>query len=343
MHVDVVVSALFWPDPDQLEVYHQLRLPALEKILAKSRCSDYAATSMEAWLCQFFGIEKQQDWPVAPIMVQMDSRNASRASDGYWLRADPVHLRIENNHILLVDGQMLNISSKEAGDLADNINELLIKEGLTLLPLHPYRWYVHSDEITVMQTRLLSEVAGRNINDQLPVGDDSMVWVRRVNEIQMLLHEHPVNQRREMHGEPVINSLWVWGGGVMPQNLMAAPCEIWSNHDLMQGLANAAGMKCQSPPSNAYDWSSSVHDKKQLIVMDNFRNPVCYRDVAAWRNELEKLESDWFSPLLDLLKKRRIAKLTITVLGERSTKAFSVTPNSFWKLWTVSQSIAKYS
>lgn len=344
MHIDIVVPALFWPDPGEPGVYHQLRLPALEKILEKSRCSEYATTSIEAWLCQFFKIEKQQDWPVAPIMVEMDSRNTSRAcDDGYWLRADPVHLRIENNHILLVDGQMLNISPKEAGDLADNINELLTEEGLTLLPLRPHRWYVHSGEVPVMQTRLLSEVAGKNINNQLPVGDGSLVWVRRVNEIQMLLHEHPINQRREMHGEPIINSLWIWGGGVMPQNLMAAPCEIWSNHDFTQGLANAAGMKCQSPPSNAYDWLSSAQDKKQLIMLDNLWNSVCYRDFTAWRNELTKLESAWFSPLLDLLKKRRIAKLTITALGERSVKVFSLTPNSLWKLWTVNQSIAKHS
>lgn len=343
MHIDVVIPALFWPDPDQPEVYHQLRLLALGKILEKGRCSERAVTTIEAWLCQFFGIEKQQDWPVAPIMVQMDSSSTGSVSNGYWLRADPVHLRIENNHILLVDGQMLNVSSKEANDLADNINELLIKDGLTLLPLHPYRWYVHSDEIPVMQTRLLSEVAGRNINDQLPVGDDSIVWVKRLNEVQMLLHEHSINRQREINGEPVINSLWLWGGGVMPQNLMAVPCEIWSNHDLMQGLANAAGMKCLSLPSNVSEWLSSVRDKRQVIVLDNLSKSVCYRDIVTWRNELVKLEDTWFSPLLDLLNKRQIAKLTVTVLGKRATKIFSLTPSSLWKLWTKSQPINKYS
>lgn len=343
MHIDIVIPALFWPDHGQPEAYHQLQLPALEKILAKSRSSEYVANSMEAWLCQYFAIEKQQDWPVAPIMAQMDSRNVSKASEGYWLRIDPVHLRIENNHILLVDSQMLNISPKEASDFADSINELLAKERLILLPLYPHRWYMHSDETPVMQTRLLSEVAGKNINNQLPVGEDSIIWVRRINEIQMLLHEHTLNQKREMDGEPVINGLWVWGGGSMPQNLTALSSELWSNHDFAQGLADASGMECRSLPSNAYDCISSAQGNQQLILLDSLQKYACYRDVAAWRNEITKLECDWFSPLLDLLKKGCIAKLTLTVLGERSTRIFSLTPRSLWKLWTVNHPIEKYN
>lgn len=342
MEIDIVVPALFWPDHGQ-GIYQQMKLPALEKILAKSRGSECVALSTEAWLCQFLGIEKQQDWPIAPIMAKLDGGNSIKSDDGYWLRADPVHLRIENNHILLVDGQMLNISSKEASDFADNINRLLAHEGLALLPLHPTRWYIHSNDIPVMQTRLLGEVAGRNINNQLPIGDDSIAWVRRVNEIQMLLHEHPLNQLREMRGEPVINSLWIWGGGVMPQNLTALPCEIWSNHAFAKGLAAAQGMECRSIPANAHDWLSGAEGNRQLILLDSLQQPVCYRDFIAWRNELTKLECDWFMPLLELLKKRRISKLTLTVLGERSSKIFSLTPMSFWKLWTVNHSIEKYA
>ncbi|MDT8364237.1 MAG: hypothetical protein RQ714_06265 [Nitrosomonas sp.] len=344
MYVDMVVPALFWPDRGQPESYHQLQLSALEKILAKGRYSKCAPASMEAWLCQFFAIEKQQDWPVAPIMAQLDDRNISGNRDGYWLRADPVHLRIENNHILLVDSQMLNISPKEASDFADSINELLIKEGLVLLPLQSHRWYVYSHETPAMQTRLLGEVAGKNINHQLPIGDDSIDWIRRINEIQMLLHEHPLNQRRETHGEPVINSLWIWGGGIMPKNLTALPVEIWGNYAFAQGLADAHGMECRSLPDTAHAWLSSVQGdgRRQLILLDGLQKPACYRNIVTWRNELARFECDWFSPLLDLLKKNRISRLTLTVLGEDATRVFRLTPRSLWKLWAVSRPMEKY-
>jgi hypothetical protein len=34
-----------------------------------------------------------------------------------------------------------------------------------------------------------------------------------MNEIQMLLHEHPVNQRRERVGKLPVNGWWLWGFG----------------------------------------------------------------------------------------------------------------------------------
>ena len=34
-----------------------------------------------------------------------------------------------------------------------------------------------------------------------------------VNELQMLLHEHPVNEQRAAHGQPTVNSVWLWGAG----------------------------------------------------------------------------------------------------------------------------------
>jgi hypothetical protein len=38
-----------------------------------------------------------------------------------------------------------------------------------------------------------------------------MDWLKLLNEIQMFLYQHPVNQQRELRGQPVINSLWCWG------------------------------------------------------------------------------------------------------------------------------------
>ncbi|KIO47655.1 hypothetical protein SQ11_16115, partial [Nitrosospira sp. NpAV] len=108
-------------------------------------------------------------------------------------RIDPVHLRIKNNHILLGDNHILNISLKEAISFTDSINELISDDGLTLLPLHSDRWYLQCSEIPELQTFLLSEVVGQNINNLLPHGNDNSIWNSRINEIQMLLYEHPLN------------------------------------------------------------------------------------------------------------------------------------------------------
>jgi hypothetical protein len=41
-------------------------------------------------------------------------------------------------------------------------------------------------------------------------------WRHAINEAQMVLHAHPVNQARQAAGQPVVNSLWPWGGGRLP-------------------------------------------------------------------------------------------------------------------------------
>jgi hypothetical protein len=56
-------------------------------------------------------------------------------------------------------------------------------------------------------------VAGHNVHDFMPAGRDGSRIRSLMNEIQMLLHEHPVNQRRERVGQLPVNGWWLWGFG----------------------------------------------------------------------------------------------------------------------------------
>jgi hypothetical protein len=47
----------------------------------------------------------------------------------------------------------------------------------------------------------------------MPGGRDGKAVRSLMNEIQMLFHEHEVNERRARSGRPAINSLWIWGFG----------------------------------------------------------------------------------------------------------------------------------
>jgi hypothetical protein len=54
---------------------------------------------------------------------------------------------------------------------------------------------------------------GRNLRDLMPAGRDGARVRSLMNEIQMLLHEHPVNLARLERRQPAINSVWLWGIG----------------------------------------------------------------------------------------------------------------------------------
>jgi len=42
-------------------------------------------------------------------------------------------------------------------------------------------------------------------------------WYRLHNEMQMFLHLHPLNRERERLGQPLVNALWCWGAGELPE------------------------------------------------------------------------------------------------------------------------------
>jgi hypothetical protein len=47
----------------------------------------------------------------------------------------------------------------------------------------------------------------------MPEGRDGQLIRRLMNELQMVLHEHPVNERRAAQGQRTINAVWLWGFG----------------------------------------------------------------------------------------------------------------------------------
>lgn len=343
MNLHLCIPALFWPDNSQADIYRHLELPALETMLAKSLRTEDPGHTVESWLCEVFNVQKQHDWPVAPIVLQLDGECA-KFRDDYWLRVDPVHLRIKNNHILLGDNHILNISLKEAISFTDSINELILDDGLTLLPLHSDRWYLRCSETPELQTFLLSEAVGQNINNLLPHGNDSSIWNSKINEIQMLLYDHPLNQIREAQGDLVVNSVWVWGGGVMPQKVHAPYTRIWSNHILASALAKMAKVTCHDLPEDAGELLRYSDDSGgQLVFLDNLQKYANYRDAFNWRNELTKIEQGWFAPLLQALRKKQITQLKLTVISEHSTRNFTLIPGSLWKFWAAVRPFGSYS
>jgi len=200
-----------FPSARLLEAATQdLRLPALQTLLARGTRQSSPAEGMEAVLCEALGIARQQDWPVAPISLEADGGVAGEA---YWLRADPVHLRVMRDRIVLADSDTLELTQPEADALTAAIDQHF-GAGLSPIACHPKRWYLRLDAAPRLTTHARSVAVGCDIDPLLPHGDDAMQFRAWLNEVQMLLHDHPVNLAREARGALPINALWLWGGRV---------------------------------------------------------------------------------------------------------------------------------
>jgi hypothetical protein len=325
----LLVPHLF-PSARLLEAAAQdLHLPALQTLLTRGRRLPCPAGGVEAALCATLGIARQQDWPLAPITLAADG---GVAGDAYWLRADPVHLRVMRDRIVLADSSVLELARDEADALARTIGEHFGAD-LNPQPLHPHRWYLRYPEAPQLTTTPLSLAAGCDIDPLLPQGLDAMRFRAELNELQMLLHEHPVNQAREARGELPVNSLWLWGGGNLPVTC-ATPVPLYAGNAEARALGAFCNARVEALPAHP---DAQLLGSEGVILLDTLTGAGQVGDAYGWREALRELEQDWFAPLRSAL--RKIGPPGLRLLDPINGKALHLHAGDAWKFWRRPQSL----
>lgn len=156
--------------------------------------------------------------PAGPAVGALRRIGEGASADGYrWMAVDPVFVTPNRDHLVVMPPQQLAITHAEATVLVAALNENFSVDGLHFEFQHPARWYVRVDDsFEVFATPLLQSV-GRNVREVLPQGVDARRWTRLWNEIQMVMHGSAVNQVRERARQPMVNSVWAWGLGRLPE------------------------------------------------------------------------------------------------------------------------------
>ncbi len=261
-------------------LYGGLALPALETLLARGRSSDLPGASLERWLAAAFRIAARPDLPLAALSLRGEGVDPG---DAFWLRADPVHLSVQRDQLLLTDaGHASSSPPARRRELTGALNAHFAEDGLEFIAPTPQRWYVRARDEPRVRTTPTAEAIGGSIEALLPQGDDGPRWRRIVNEAQMLLHAHPCNEAREARGELPVNSIWLWGAGRLPEIPDAAPYgAVWSSHPLAAGIAAGAGLASQHVPSSAARFleaaTGSTGGKPHSLVLRRLARGACRR------------------------------------------------------------------
>lgn len=281
------------------------RLPALERMLARGRKLE--PRSPAEFLAPLFGLEPRRLAP-APFMRLGDGGSGDEAC---WFAAGFVHLAPDRDQLVLMPESLLTVTGEEAGALAAAVNALYGPEGWKLELTRRGRAYLRCPKFLDAVTHEPEGIAGQPVLEHMPAGADAVQLKQLMNEIQMLFHTHAVNTAREESGQPLINSLWLWGGGVLPKSGAAqAPTKIMSDFSLLQGLALWAGIKADAPAMSA-------------IASD------CLVELAA--DDVTTLERDWFASLLAQLKSGRLQKLNLYLGGFGILEIDSAAARRFWR------------
>ncbi|MFN3397676.1 MAG: phosphoglycerate mutase [Sulfurimicrobium sp.] len=340
MHCHLLIPALFPPGAvtRQNDPLHGLRAPALQTLLARASCTQEPCGEMESWLCEAFGAARQQDYPAAPLSLMADGLAPETY---YWLRADPVHLDVERDQLVLSEASTFPLAQDEADALSATLNQHFGADGLHFVAPRAQRWYLRLARPPALATHGLYQAAGRAIRPLLPTGDEAMRWRALLNEAQMLLFEHPVNVAREARGIAPVNSVWLSGGGVLPQDLRQPFDQVWAGDALARGLAQAARIPGKNLPEDAAAWLKQATPGKHLLVLDALRAAACYGEPDVWRKQLARLEEAWFAPLKQTLQRGAIT-LTLHAPTPVGTLSFTLSRSKLWKLWQPVRPLARY-
>ncbi|TPG10316.1 phosphoglycerate mutase [Rhodanobacter glycinis] len=292
---------LWLPALAHFEPDHPLR----EWLVRADRLADGSTGYLDGLDDYFQGIDA--DVPAAAITREFLAGDAAGAT---WLSADPAWVQPDMNGVRLLACGRLQLGMDEAHALAAPLRPVFDEAGIQLEISTPDRWHLKLPANTPLPGFAAPEQAlGEDLSQHLPQGAEGRRWRLLLNEIQVLLHQHPLNAERRSRGLAPVNSLWLWGGGNLPGHLKSNLHGVISDDLLLRALAAHAGMiqHTRTPDSVAVATPGWLIDLQDLPA----------GEIAA----------HWWSTLQPLLNRQS------TVLHFASAERWQRKPWHRWRLW----------
>ena len=187
-----------------------------------------------------------------PWAAWQAARDGVDAADHAWALLTPAHWHLGTDQLTMRDPLDLQLDEPGSRALLDAVRDLFETEGYAVAWGAPTRWYLAHGSLADLRSASPDRVIGRNVDPWLPPGPEARRLRRLQNEVQMRLHEHPLNAAREAQGLPAVNSVWISGCGA----------------------------------AQATRWPAG------LVVDDRLRRPALAEDWDAWVAAWQALDAD---------------------------------------------------
>lgn len=297
--------------------------PAADWLLARADRTRSFHGSWREWIAETAGfpvgiLESHREGPCAAVAT------INAPGPGSWARARPVHLVAAMDHLRLAPPEALDLGAEEAAALLESLNAHLAGSGLRLHAVQPDEWLLeYAREIDCVNAAP-DLAADSNLREFQPQGADAGEIRRLQTELQMLLHEHPVNEARARLGRPAANSLWLWGFGTVPVTGRRALPRLYSDDPWLLGLWRLHGAFVAAPG----DFDPRIAQAEGLNVLA----PTREHRAAVARGDASgdvALAEKYLGPLRAALTTGALQRLRILC----GSMEFEVTPRARWRFW----------
>jgi hypothetical protein len=249
--------------------------------------------------------------------------------------ATPVHLVAGLTSLHLDRRSILRLSADDLTALATEFRRVFHDSGFVLEPLDSGEFLLLGPQMPVAQMPEPARAMGSSLADAQPVGAGDVALRRLGAEIEMWLHEHPVNNARKRRGEAPVTGLWLWGGGPARQldngrTATAAPSDIAFGSDAyLQGLCASIGQKVFPLPSQQLtDVFGYPEVRRAVLVMEI--GPMLHSNPRwTFFDAVAQIDRAFIAPAVEALNAGRVERLVILANDHQLT----VRASDRFKLW----------
>lgn len=300
--------------------------PVLSRLAALGAWQVDKTQAIQMALCEALGGRQSQDWPLAGYSRLGETLELTK---GTYFIVHPAHFALQRDHFIF--DQTLLLEPGVNVQLVKMLNKHFAADGLYFeRSSDPTFWYLTSTTPLDVKTTLPAQALGQDVRGFMPQGPDALRCQSIINEVQMLLHDHPVNQMREVVGQVPVNSIWLSGRAAhddLSPVHMAKKWQIFANDSLTAGLAKNARQACYVLPRNWQALMDSLApDEDALVVVD----------------QATLLEEAWFEPMWATLKKAAVKQVRCHFAVDGMTFTLTLHPRDKWKFWRAERSVIDY-
>jgi hypothetical protein len=295
------------------------RWPELAKLAGRGsvRALELSARDMSRWqltLLERLGLGSEPArYPVAAVLRSGDE---GRRAEGFWMQATPMHwlAGLDTLDAVRLEGESA-IERSEREQLFEPIAGHLGSAGLELVKASSGEWLVRSERAWEVLTTSPETASAGPLEEAMPRGRDSVPLRRLMTELQMILHEHPVNTSRARRGMPEVNAIWLHGVGSLSELPERALPDAFGDELYLRGLYAVHGQRVQALPGDAAGLVAAMR-KEAIAVLDT--------------EHLDELERRWLAPLRRALSRGALAQVDL-VLGRWLVRVRRGALLKFWR------------
>ncbi len=303
---------------------------------ARYAAAEFLPSGWRDWLAQRVGRGELSGWPVAALVAaaypegQLGTLPAGVAQfRNDVMLATPVHLQAGMDHVRLPADGLLQLTAEELDSLAASFDPALGRErGLSLRTVGGSGLLLAGLPLGQVVTADPARWLGADLRQALPRGADAPRVRALAGEIELWLHEHPLNVLRRRRRERPVSALWLWGGGTAVRPDAAPLARGVAQRDLLLAvltrdpaalaLARLAGL------------AAAPSDAPQLLRQPHTRSIAVLALSDYGQRGLAAFEHDWLQPARAALRRGELQALRL-MANDRVTTLMRFDALKVWR------------